>query len=119
MKKRMISLILVVVMLLSVTVQAATQAAFATPVLVFDGRTATCAVEVSADKATDKIEVTAALWRGSTCLETWTQTAYEYLYLEETKDVSIRGVTYTLKVDITVNGKVWPQVETSAKCPLS
>lgn len=119
MKKRMISLTLVVVMLLSVTAQAATEALAVIPVLKFDGRTATCAVEVSADKLTDKIEVTAALWRGSTCLETWTQTEYGYLYLEETKDVSIRGVTYTLKVDVTVNGKVWPQIETSEKCPLS
>lgn len=119
MKKRMIGLTLVVVMLLSITAQAATQALTVTPVLLFDGRTATCAVEVSADKATDKIEVTAALWRGSTCLETWTQTAYEYLYLEETKDVSIRGVTYTLKVDVTLNGVAKPQIEISEKCPLS
>lgn len=119
MKKRIISLTLVVVMLLSVTAQAATEALFATPVLQFNGRTATCAVEVSADKLTDKIEVTAALWRGSTCLETWTQTEYGYLYLEETKDVSIRGVTYTLKVDISLNGNALPQIETSEKCPFS
>lgn len=117
MKKRIIGLALLVVMLLSVTAQAATQAAFITPVLRFNGKTATCAVEVSADKSTDKISVTATLWRGNTCLATWTESGYEYVYLEETKDVSISGVTYTLKADVTINGVAKPQIETSAKCP--
>lgn len=119
MKKRVIALALLVLMLLSVTVQATTKATTATPVLQFDGKTANCCVEVSADHSTDKIEITASLWRGSTCLATWTESGYEYVCLNASKDVSIRGVTYTLKADITVAGKVWPQIETSAKCPLN
>lgn len=119
MKKRVISLALLVLMLLSVTVQATTKATFATPVLTFDGKTALCCVEVSADRTTDKIDITASLWRGSTCLATWTESGYEYVCLNESKDVSIRGVTYTLKADVTVNGKALPQFETSAKCPLN
>lgn len=117
MKKRMISLSLVIVMLLSMTVYATTQVVTATPVLQFNGKTANCCVEVSADKSTDKIEITASLWRGSTCLATWTESGYEYVCLNESKTVSISGVTYKLTADISINGVARPQIETSAKCP--
>lgn len=119
MKKRIVALAMVVVVLLSVSVQATTKATTAMPVLMFDGKTAICCVEVSADHSTDKIDITASLWRGSTCLATWTESGYEYVCLNASKDVSIRGVTYTLKADVTVNGKALPQFETSAKCPLN
>lgn len=117
MKKRTVSLLLIVVLLLSMTAYAVAQAATISPLLEFDGKTANCYVDVIGNKSTDKIEVTATLWRGNTCLETWTETGYEMVYLSESKDVSIRGVTYTLKADVTINGRSLPQVESSAKCP--
>lgn len=117
MKKRTVALLLVVVLILSVSVQATAKIQTISPLLQFSGKTANCYVEVSADKATDKIEITASLWRGSTCLETWTESGYEYVYLSESKTVSISGVTYKLTADVTINGKALPQVESTAKCP--
>lgn len=117
MKKRTVSLLLVVMLLLSMTVYASMQAATISPLLEFDGKTANCYVEVIGNSSSDKIVVTASLWRGSTCLETWTESGTEMVYLNESKTVSIGGVTYKLTADVTINGRTLPQVETTAKCP--
>ena len=117
MKKRIVALSMIVMILLSISAQATVKTQIVSPLLQFDGKTANCYVEVSADRSTDKIDITASLWRGSTCLATWTESGYEYVFLSESKDVSIRGVTYTLKADVTINGKALPQLETSANCP--
>lgn len=119
MKKRIVSLTLIVIMLLSISAQAtAHRTAIVSPILDFNGKTANCYVEVVADSATDKIEITASLWRGTVCLETWTKSGYEYLYLNETKSVTLGGVDYKLTADVTINGRALSQVSTTARCPL-
>ncbi len=117
MKKRTVSLLLVVVMLLTLTAYAAPRAATISPLLEFDGKTAYCYVDVVGNSSSDKIVITASLWRGSTCLATWTESGTEIVSLSESKAVSISGVTYKLTADVTINGRVLPQVETTAKCP--
>lgn len=111
------SLVLVVFLLSMTAMAVSPRMAYIVPALNFDGKTANCYVEISADSDTDYITVTATLWRGSTDLETWTESGYGFVYLSESKDVSIRGVTYKLTADVTINGRQLDQVYTTAKCP--
>ena len=119
MKKRIVALTVAVVMLLSISAAALTNSEIICPLLQFDGKTAHCYVEVSADHPNDPISVTATLWRGSTPLETWTETGNGYVYLSESKVVSVTGVTYKLTADVTINGEELDQVYTTAKCPFN
>lgn len=119
MKKRVIALTLAVVLLLGISVAAYTNAETIAPLIQFDGKTAHCYVEVSADRSTDPISITASLWRGSTCLATWTASGRGYVFLDESTVVSVTGVTYRLTADVTVNGETFPQVEATAKCPFN
>lgn len=119
MKKRIVALTVAVVLLLTISAAALTRAETVVPLIQFDGKTAHCYVEVSADHPNDPITVTATLWRGSTDLATWTETGNGYVYLNESKVVSVTGVTYKLTADVTVNGEVFEQVYTTAKCPFN
>lgn len=119
MKKRVIALTLAVVLLLSISVAAVTNTDIIAPLLQFDGKTAHCYVEASADHPTDLITITASLWRGSTCLATWTTSGRGIVFLDESTDVSVTGVTYRLTADVTIAGRTIPQVETTAKCPFN
>lgn len=119
MKKRIVALTVAVVLLLTISAAALTRAETVAPYLWFDGKTAHCSVEVTADHPNDPITITATLWRGSTDLATWTETGYGIVLLDESKVVSVTGVTYKLTADVTVNGEVFEQVYTTAKCPFN
>ena len=107
MKKRFFVLVLVIVFLLAIPTQAATQTIVFVPVLSFDGLEAVCELNVLGDTG-DEIEVTLSLWRGSTRLATWSKEGTTYLRVSETKTVS-KGYTYTLKADVTINGVEYDQ----------
>lgn len=102
MKKRVFCL-LMAVLLLGTAAYAARRAVTTSPVLRFDGTTAICAVEISGDKATDRISATMELYQGRTLIDRWTASDTGVLYMEETTDVETNK-TYTLTVRCTING---------------
>ena len=118
MKKRVLAITLLIVMVLTVSAQAITpRYAAAKPSLTFSDRTAICEVGVRADNVSDKISVTLKLWRGASCLDTWTETGTGYVYLTGEHTVPMRSWTYKLTADVTINGVAQPQTSVEAVCP--
>ena len=85
------------------------------PGLSFSGTTAECSVVVTADYATDEIDVVIKLWRGSTCLRTWYASGEGYVFWDDTAAVN-KGTTYKLTADVTVNNYTHPRVYISGTC---
>ncbi len=86
----------------SLTVFAATNALSIEPYLGFNGTTATCEVTVAGDKTTTHIEVAMKLMRGTTCVASWSDAGYGYVYIKEYASVT-RG-TYDLVIEVAVDG---------------
>ena len=104
MKKRILSLTLVLMLLLSLTVYAAEpRAVSVTPKLSFSGTTATC--KVSCAQADAMIALTLTLSCGGEEVASWTEADFDYVSISETVEVE-EGKTYTLEVSGTVGG-VW------------
>lgn len=118
MRKKIISLSLVLVFLLCIAAQASgpQKAPTAKPELSFENTTATCAATIRGDRPQDKIVATARLWAGSTCLKTWNRSGINFLFIKEKATIT-RGKTYTLTVDYTVNGIKQPQRSVTKTCP--
>ena len=102
MKKRVFCL-LMAALLLGTAAYAARRAVTASPSLRFDGTTAICAMEILADKATDRISATMELYQGRTLIDRWAASDTGVLYMEESTDVEMNK-TYTLTVRYTING---------------
>lgn len=116
MKRRYLTFLLVLAVLLMTFVPVMARSLEYTPVLIFDGTTAKCSMSVSGNSKTDEISVMLKLWCGSTCLATWEKSGCFYLSMSVTETVT-KGYTYRLTADVTINGKAQPQTETSAYCP--
>lgn len=118
MKKRFCVLTAVLLLLLSISVNAVeTRAAKPTYTLTFDGTTAICAVNIRGDTLSAKISATVKLWDGGTCLKTWTDSDTGVLSFSETHSKDIKsGKSYKMTVDYTIAGKSYPQLSTSAVC---
>lgn len=101
---RKAAFLLAIVLLVSapLTVFAATNALNIKPTLDFNGTTATCEVTVVGNGASERIEVTMKLMRGTTCVDSWSDAGYGYVHMKEYKTVT-RG-TYDLVIEVTVNG---------------
>lgn len=115
MKKQFVVLLCVTVILLSVTAHAMVQAEFCVPSLTFDGTTATCEVKVITESMSDQIEVTLSLWHGNQLIGTWSKEGTGYLRMAETAMVTT-GNTYTLEVDLSINGEELDVLPISKKC---
>lgn len=114
--KRVLALFLIVIILLSATVYAVEpRITQIYPTLSFEGKTATCSVNVAGSNTTDKIFIAVELWKGNDCLKTWTDYGTAYLYFSDTYTVPSSG-TYTLKVILTLNGTTYEPVTTSSTC---
>ena len=116
MKRSLVALFLTLVMLGSLglgTNAAEPRAVQVTPVLTFDGTTATCKVSVTAVGKT--IEATLELWCGSTLVNSWTASASTRLIISETCTV-VKGQTYTLKVSGTIGGEAFQGTPISSTC---
>lgn len=114
MKKRVIILILAAVLLLAIPTQAVSRATTCMPSLTFEGMTAKCGIVVLGGTH-DEIEVTLSLWHGNQLLATWSEEGTGYLSMAETATVT-RGNTYTLEVDLTINGEEVDVMPISKKC---
>ena len=114
MKKRVISLALLTVMVLSLTAHAVdARAAYGTPRLTISGTTATCSVTYACDDSDDLLKVTLALWCGDNIVNSWTESGYGEVVIEETCKV-VKGNTYDLVMMPVVNGEALEPVTVSA-----
>lgn len=116
MKKRVVVLILVLLFTTQTFAAAVMpRAGEITPMLTFSGTTATCQAMVVEDSQYSYVVVTMKLWTGNQCLQTWTKAAAEKVWLKETATVT-KGKTYTLTVDVMVNGTSRPQYSITKRC---
>ena len=113
MKKRVFSLVLLSIMVLSLTAQAATFAPSGKPKLTISGTTATCSVTYACDDSDDLLKVTLALWCGDNIVNSWTESGYGEVVIEETCKV-VKGNTYDLMMMPVVNGVAQSTVTVSA-----
>ena len=96
-------------------VLAAPRALRINPTLGFTGTTAECEVTVVGNMASDYIQVTMKLMRGSYCEASWSSSGYTYVYMYE-EDTVTKNRTYTLVVEVTVNGEASSPVSVSGTC---
>ena len=81
----------------------------------FSGSTANCFVEILG-KSSDEISATIKLRCGSQNIETWNKHSVDgYLMLDDTVSV-IRGKTYELVVEYTINGATQQSFSVSGTC---
>lgn len=102
MKKKIASVALVLIMVLSISTIA--QARLVKPIttLKFSGTTANCSVTVIS--GSDEIEATMELWHGSTLVDSWSGSDVGVLTIEGSCRVT-KGQTYYLVVSGTAGGR--------------
>ena len=116
---RKIALLLAVVILLSVPVNAyaATPWSVRTDAeLTFDGRTATYKGVAIPENSSDYVVMRITLWKGTMCLVDETVTGYGYLSYTDIITLT-SGWEVELRVDVTINGVVYPTRNDIATCP--
>lgn len=85
------------------------------PALSFSGTTANCQLNVNTDYATNNIYATIKLWNGSSCVAIWGASGTGHLNFYANRTV-VKGNTYTLTADVTINGVAEPQISITRTC---
>ena len=113
---RKLALVLAVVMLMTALAVPAlavqSRAITILPEITVNGTSVQCNVRCVGNTMSEKLEATIKLYRGNDCIETWEREANGYIFFSETVNVSASG-TYTLTVDLTVNGNPCPTASAS------
>ena len=102
---RKIALLLVLVILVSMplSVQAAApRALLVRPNISYSGNVAAFVVNIYGNSTSDHLEATIKLWRGNSCIKTWEEAGNGYIFFSETATIT-PGSTHTLTVDLWVN----------------
>ena len=115
MRKVALLMAIVLVISLPLSVSAAPRTLFVDPVLSFNGTTAICEVLVFGDNTSDYIEVTMKLMYGSSCIASWYDDGYGYVEIAQNATV-VKGRTYTLVAEVTVNDVAKTPVSVSKTC---
>ena len=116
MKRRIFSLVAVLLLVLSVSVQAVeSRAVHSNFGLSFSGTTAICFGTCRSGNSSDRIAMTLILEQGGVELDSWSATGYGQVTISETYPVT-KGKTYTLVMEYSVNGEPQPAVSTHATC---
>ena len=116
MKKVALILAIVLVISMPLSVHAAEARILSIyPEISFNGTTAECSLAVIGDYTTDELDVVIKLWRGSTCIKTWSDSGEGYIFWEGTA-TAVKGKTYTLTADVTINNVTKPRVSVSGTC---
>lgn len=114
--RRICALIFLVILALSISVQATEPRISAQPSLSFNGTTAFCSVFCRGNSSNDTVDATLTLYQGSTYVDSWSDSGKGQVSLSGScKTVS--GKSYKLVVDYSVNGRSKPSVYTTGKCP--
>lgn len=115
MKKTALLLAIILLISMPLSVSAASNALTINPTLGFTGTTAECEVMVVGNNTSELIEVTMKLMRGTYCEASWNSSGYGYVYMYEEENVT-KNITYTLVIEVTVNGVASTPVSISDKC---
>lgn len=118
MKRRLLSFLLVLVLVVSMTlsVSAASPRILSIAIdLSFENNIAHCRLDVSGNQLTDSISATIKLYRGNTCVQTWERSASGFLNFSEYFP-AIANAEYTLEAVVTVNGVTEPAVTKTKIC---
>ena len=114
MKKRIFSLVLLAVMALSLTAQAASPRMLSgSPKLKISGTTATCSATVESGNTNDEIKLILTLWCGESIVDSWSETGVGSVTIKETCKVVV-GNYYELVMMPVVNGEALEPVTVSA-----
>ena len=114
MKRRIIALVMLAVLVLAFTAQAAEpRYSDNRPTLSISGTTATCEVDYKSANTSDTVKITLALWCGDNIVDSWTETGKGRVVMSETCRV-VAGNTYDLVMMPVVNGVAKPTVTVSA-----
>lgn len=111
-----IALMLILMLSLSLTAYAASTAYSANPSLTFSGTTANCSVVCKGSKTTDSISATLTLYRGSTLVDSWSNSGTFRVPVSGSCGV-VSGVTYRLELTWTVNNVAQPDISVTNTCP--
>lgn len=115
MRKIAFFLVLLLVVSMPLSVQAAEPKLIIRPTLWFEGTTAHCEISMNADHTYDYLVVTMKLYQGNNLLKQWAKSSPGSVYMYETYPVT-KGVTYTLTIEIMVNGTSHPSGSTTKTC---
>lgn len=114
MKKRFVPLVLVFIMILSLSANAAEpRMREIIPQLSFDGTPANCSVAISSPG--DDIEATITLWYGNRVMGSWSASGSTALGISGSVGV-VKGEKYTLKVTGSIAGVSFDAVKISGTC---
>lgn len=114
MKKRFVPLVLVFILILSLSANAAEpRANLVIPKLSFEDTTANCSVTIAAPGK--EIKATMTLWYGSQIVDSWSGTATSALFLSGSTQV-VDGRMYTLTVTGTIGGEAFYAESVSGTC---
>lgn len=117
MKHRVLCVLLIVVLLIPVAAQAVTsRGAEANANITFNGTTATCKADISANNPTDRITATMILYRGTHEVDRWVASGTGELSFSYPAEVE-SGVTYRLLLRYSINGVQQTAKETQETCP--
>lgn len=118
MRKRVLTLSLVLAFVLGITAQATGPARVPSRnlSLSFQGTTAMCSAAVRSDKATDKVSITVRLCNNGAVLKTWRASGTQVVRWSATAPV-VRGQTYQLTMSTTINGIQCQYDNRSGTCP--
>ena len=115
MNRRIRSLAALLLIVLSVTAQAAETRMGGNPVLAFDGTTAQCTATCYGRSSSDKVTATLTLYQGGAYVDSWSKTGTYRAYVSGETEAQ-RGKTYTQELTWTVNGEEQPPVSVSKRC---
>lgn len=116
MRRRICALIILVVLALSISVQAIEPRTSAQLSLSFDGTTALCSVICRGSSSDDAIDATLTLYQGSTYVDSWSDSGKGRVVISGTCK-AVSGKNYKLVVDYSVNGESQPSVYSTRQCP--
>lgn len=116
MKRRIFPLAVLLLLLLSVSAQAAgLRAIRSSPSLTFRGTTAICSVDCKSGNSKDDLSVTLTLWQGSTWVDSWTSSGTGRVLISE-QCTAKSGKDYKLVLSYTVNGQAQSSVSVTGTC---
>ena len=115
MRKIALCLAIFLVIAMPLTVSAAPRALGISPTLAFDGTTAACEVLVTGNNTSEHITVVMKLMHGNTCVKAWMNDDYGCVYMLTYANVT-KGQTYTLRIEVSVNGVDQQPVYISGTC---
>ncbi len=117
MKKRSFALAIPLLLILTLSAQAAEfRIAGSIPELYFDGTTAVCSVSCRADNAKDKVEATLTLYQGETYVDSWSNSGTGRVFVSGSCEVE-SGKSYKLVLAYSINGVAKQSVTTTGTCP--